>query len=749
MASSVAGVLVLAVFITGVVVLFGTTLAGVTEIGDTIKQTTRQEGMRARSMASITSATGDDGNDTLRISVQNAGALPIADFAAMDIVVQYPGTTRAPKRLTYTQTNPPPVGQWTKTSLSSQFGPEVWDPGEVLNIQASLFGTPCDTGTVTIGTPEGAKDTSHFSCPGYQWYVHAEATTINGATYYQLKNNTPSDGTATTISVTFSSGQTGRVSPTSNSGKLVFPLTDVSEIRATTWNVTYRAKRDTADLGFVWFTNACDISLTTAGSWQDIDLSVNGSDGDCSGLPLVPVGATGAIIELVNTIVTVTGTHNGASDSADLIDTTTDFTAAGVSVSDTVKNTSDNSSATISAISTTTNPNDTIAGILGGGAENDWDSGDTYAIFINDASAVVRGKEDTRDYISSNPQLLETETHRWQIVKLDSNQVMQGYIENTDIDFKLLGYTLGTDPTYFLAPVDITPAVANLWASVDVSSYVDTASDGVILLVDSTEGVPRNFGVRERGGSFSAPKNLTGHGNTMYLVGLNDDQQFEAFIEAASVKIYLVGQTKGSVVYYTLDGIVIDPTTGSWQEIDADTYGIPSKANGLIVYGVNNGAGASKLAFRHGSSTFDWNGDLAAGSHFQGAAVLRAADNVWDEFLEDTGIDVSIAAYTRLVQMDAHADINVLIRQADGAVRATLATNAANSGNITGTDWQTYTATFAFAGYTVVDQTDYLEIDLFAEATSNASEETLSVDFRFDDPTLTTLDQTRFLEIVP
>ena len=60
-----------------------------------------------------------------------------------------------------------------------------------------------------------------------------------------------------------------------------------------------------------------------------------------------------------------------------------------------------------------------------------------------------------------------------------------------------------------------------------------------------------------------------------------------------------------------------------------------------------------------------------------------------------------------------------------------------------GTTWQTLTATYAFPGYTVVDQTDYLEIDLFAEATSNASEGSLSVDFRIDDPTLPVTDQTR------
>ena len=109
---------------------------------------------------------------------------------------------------------------------------------------------------------------------------------------------------------------------------------------------------------FVWFTNAYDISLSTTGSWQDIDLS-----------SFVPTNVSGAIVEVVNT---------GSSSSN---------------------------------------------------------------------SGVVRGKEDTNNYmLLSAYQEIEAETHRWQIVNVDSARRNQGYIESTQIDFRLLGYTTGTDP---------------------------------------------------------------------------------------------------------------------------------------------------------------------------------------------------------------------------------------------------------------------------------------------------------------
>ncbi|MCH8349223.1 MAG: hypothetical protein IIB29_03125 [Chloroflexi bacterium] len=315
--------------------------------------------------------------------------------------------------------------------------------------------------------------------------------------------------------------------------------------------------------GFFWFTNAQDISLTTTGSWQDIDLS-----------SYVPVGTTtGAIVELVNTGTT------------------------------------------------------------------------------GNLSGVVRGKKDTRDYMSDTLfQAMAGETHRWQIVEVDGNRLIQGYIEDTAIDFKLRGYTLGADPSYFNTPFDITPPVSQegLWATVDVSAYVGGAADGVILFIDSTKNGDVKYGIRETGSSFPEPQSdLRKYSNTMYLVGINAADQFQAWIgDVATVKVYLVGQTKDSVVYYIEDVAVADPALDSWQELDADTYSVPTEANGLIFRAGTTGGKARKAGFRHGDSTDDWNGDIERRSHLQGGTGIRA-DNVWDEYLEHAQVDVFIAAYTK------------------------------------------------------------------------------------------------------
>ena len=108
-------------------------------------------------------------------------------------------------------------------------------------------------------------------------------------------------------------------------------------------------------------------------------------------------------------------------------------------------------------------------------------------------SGLVRGKEDTRDYM---PNVLfweiEDVTHRWLIVKVDTNAVIQGYIENTQVDFKLRGYTLASDPSYFSVPPDMTPVTSDQWTIVNVSANVDNEAVGGILFLDSIQSAKRD-----------------------------------------------------------------------------------------------------------------------------------------------------------------------------------------------------------------------------------------------------------------
>jgi hypothetical protein len=94
-----------------------------------------------------------------------------------------------------------------------------------------------------------------------------------------------------------------------------------------------------------------------------------------------------------------------------------------------------------------------------------------------------------------------------------------------------------------------------------------------------------------------------------------------------------------------------------------------------------------------------------------------------------------------------HGDVDILIRMPNGTVRTTVATNVANSPSDSITaSWSTISGTYSWAAYTVVSQTDYLEIDYYIEITNFQSGK--FVYLRIDDNTLATTLQTRTANII-
>lgn len=85
------------------------------------------------------------------------------------LIVQYPGGTLGAARLTYSTADSPSSGEWTKSLTGDVFEPGLFNPGETMLISGDLPATGADTGTVTVGTPNGVIDTACFdmlvACP--------------------------------------------------------------------------------------------------------------------------------------------------------------------------------------------------------------------------------------------------------------------------------------------------------------------------------------------------------------------------------------------------------------------------------------------------------------------------------------------------------------------------------------------------------------------------------------------------------
>ncbi|MBM3935083.1 MAG: hypothetical protein FJ319_12425 [SAR202 cluster bacterium] len=263
-------------------------------------------------------------------------------------------------------------------------------------------------------------------------------------------------------------------------------------------------------------------------------------------------------------------------------------------------------------------------------------------------NGVLRGTEDTRNYMSSTSYgRLEAENHTWTVIKIDDDREVQGYISHTDVDFRLIGYTTGEDPYYFDTPPDFTPSTTGAWTNIDVSQYVSDDATAAILLMYNTSSNERDYGVRETTSSFNTTsREINAYAYTMYIVGLNASGIFQAHMQDTNVKVYLVGEIRDSMVMYGDDVGVVDPSTGSWESIDADTYSVPTDANGLILY-VENSHNRSDRAFsvRHGNGSDTVTKDIGGNTHVQ-APVGLAENNTWYEYMERADFNVYIAGYT-------------------------------------------------------------------------------------------------------
>jgi hypothetical protein len=361
--------------------------------------------------------------------------------------------------------------------------------------------------------------------------------------------------------------------------------------------------------------------------------------------------------------------------------------------------------------------------------------------------AAVRGKEDTRDYVALYTETLAAGQHRWQIVKLDSNRVMQGYSEDSTsgIAMKLMGYTAGPEPGYFSSPPDITPATTTAWTTVDVSAHVDEKADGVILLVDNG-GAADDYAIREVGSTFSdTTKEISADGNTMYLVGIDSNDKFEVYLGSTDINVFLIGQTRGSVIYNTDNTSTDNPSGGSWGTLDADDFGVPTLANGLILYVSHPNAVAREIGLRSGGSTDDFSREIWSRGALQAGVGLNAA-NGWDEYLDipvQINAEITIAAYTRTLPpdlVDTYVGVDVRVRNCAGDVTATLGTEVATT-SVNSLEWTSVTSTFTPPAYSFNGDDCYMEFQLFGYATRNDGPEG-ALEVRIDDKTVDLTDWT-------
>lgn len=154
--------------------------------------------------------------------------------------------------------------------------------------------------------------------------------------------------------------------------------------------------------------------------------------------------------------------------------------------------------------------------------------------------------------------------------------------------------------SFLKTPFDITPSTTASWVDVDVSDYVSASATGAIVIIKNTAltgaGSSLDVGIRMNG-STDATFELV-YSNMMYVViGLDNDDIFEAYAENDKIQFLIAGSTEAESAFWT-NALQheMSVSTGVWEDIDisSDTGGDTA----IGVYGYcafnQNGRGVRK-----------------------------------------------------------------------------------------------------------------------------------------------------------
>ena len=150
MGTSLAALLIMAVFFTGVILLYRTTLSGNVNVSNAIRESANQAAERARTDLRITGLNTDECN--VLVSIENRGAVPVSDYDNMDVIVTIDtlqGTLTA-RKFPLTQQTQPVSGALTQDTWSLNIDPNVY-PYEPLTFN------PGESGTLRVNWPVNAQ----------------------------------------------------------------------------------------------------------------------------------------------------------------------------------------------------------------------------------------------------------------------------------------------------------------------------------------------------------------------------------------------------------------------------------------------------------------------------------------------------------------------------------------------------------------------------------------------------------------
>jgi len=225
----------------------------------------------------------------------------------------------------------------------------------------------------------------------------------------------------------------------------------------------------------------------------------------------------------------------------------------------------------------------------------------------------------------------------------------------------------------------------------------------------------------------------------------------------ATVTVTLSGTSRAVGGSCTFAGVAqvspIDASNGGTGSSSSPSGSVTANTANSMLLGHLAISGSSNTVSSEGSGqTLRWDNtttqqaqaDRNIGHGSQKGPVAAGSQSMSWGLSGSTDWAVSIVA---LKPADAigHVDVDILVRKSDGTIRSTIGTEIVNSTNL-GTSAATLSGTYSWVAYTVMNQTDYFEVDYYADVTTARAG--ANAYLRIDDNALAVTDQTRATNVM-
>jgi photosystem II stability/assembly factor-like uncharacterized protein len=415
-----------------------------------------------------------------------------------------------------------------------------------------------------------------------------------------------------------------------------------------------------------------DVSPTTTASWADVDVSAS-----------IPAGATGVILQVLNSTATdrmygvrkkgstdtwmssydtaKAGTHTwlmvGVDSSGifEVYQETTDpqthligYTMSGVTFFTNALNKSLGSAGSWLDIdiSSDTGVDTAIGAIVT--AQNTGNT-QSWGIRMNgstDSRGGTAGTGDTRHNFSSMA-----------MVGVDGGEIFEMRIESTEIDAYLMGYVT-SGAVFFQNGIDKSIAAGSTPIDVDITAHIGTdTANGALVEVYPDFNDRFQTMLRPNGATHLFDEDM---GHQHALLGIDAGDIFEGTVSDTTQKFWLTGYTvtalgppstcaSTSYVFNYCDRpIDVSPAgTGAWVDVDVSSY-MPAGATGVILHEMNATGSSRVYGVRKNGSTDGWmNQGDSARSDSHGFLMVGLDENgVFELYQETSDIETYLVGYT-------------------------------------------------------------------------------------------------------